>query len=119
MDQKQRDEINKYLDMAKSSGIVAATNAVMQYMESEGLVYRINIKCQHIGVNENNRNGLGVDISHMGELSDNINAMGYVDHGGRICLELDSSKESDVTRHAETIVKAESFLKTWLLPKIH
>lgn len=102
MNQKQKDEINNFLDVAKNGGIVAASAAAMRYMEKEHLVYSLNIKCEHIGVHESNRHGMGVDLSHMAELMESIAAIGYVDHGGRICIELDSSQESDHTRRGET-----------------
>ena len=71
----------------------------MRYMEEEHLVYRLTIKCEFLGVHETNRNGMGVDLAHMAELMESIAAMGYVDHGGRICVELDSSADSELTRH--------------------
>ena len=98
MNQKQKDELQKYQDMAKTGQIVAATTAAMKFMEEEHLVYRLTISCQHLGVHEKNRNGMGVDLGHLAELRENIAAMGYVDHGGRICVELDASPESEKTR---------------------
>ena len=119
MNQVQKDELQKYQDLAKNGQIVAATTAAMKFMEQEHLVYRLTISCQYVGVHENNRNGMGVDLAHLAELRENIAAMGYVDHGGRICVELDASPQSDKTRRGFMHILrffCNLFLRKWPMP---
>ena len=106
MNDVQRAELRRYVGMAKSGGMAKATAGCLDYLETEGLAFQLNIKCVHIGVHRSNRGGMGVDLHHMHELMRTICQMGYVEQGigARVCLELDSSPDCDATRHSETSV---------------
>ena len=99
MDDAQKDTLQKIIDGAGSEGMVAAAKKAMQFLEDEHLMYKLHLKCSLLGVYEGNHSGMGIDLAHLQQLMESIAAVGYVDHGGRICVELDStSPESENTR---------------------
>ena len=81
MNDVQRAELRRYVGMAKSGGMAKATAGCLDYLETEGLAFQLNIKCVHIGVHRSNRGGMGVDLHHMHELMRTICLMGYVEQG--------------------------------------
>ncbi|CAK8991174.1 unnamed protein product [Durusdinium trenchii] len=109
MDDAQKDTLQKIIDGAGSEGMVAAAKKAMQFLEDEHLMYKLHLKCSLLGVYEGNRSGMGIDLAHLQQLMKSIAAVGYVDHGGRICVELDStSPESENTRRFNRKIALES-----------
>ena len=49
MNDVQRAELRRYVGMAKSGGMAKATAGCLDYLETEGLAFQLNIKCVHIG----------------------------------------------------------------------
>ena len=68
MNDVQRAELRRYVGMAKSGGMAKATADCLDYLETEGLAFQLNIKCIHIGAHRSNRGGMGVDLHHMHKL---------------------------------------------------
>ena len=96
MDDRQKNYLKSLL---KGDGIMRSSQQILKFLEEENLLITMTLKPESLGVHEGNRNGLGIDLSHMGELISNIARMGYLDdHGSRIALELDSSPGSEKTR---------------------
>ena len=87
-------EIMKHIIDAKSGNkLVSSVAAVVDVLEKNNLAYRQRIHSSQVGVHPHNRDGVGVSVSEVHSLIDDILAVGFSkeEAGKSICLEVDAT----------------------------
>ena len=87
-------EIASHIHDAKSGNkLVSSVTAVLDLLEKSQLAYRQKIHASQVGVHPHNRDGLGVSVSEVHSLIDDILAVGFSkeEAGKSICLEVDAT----------------------------
>ena len=87
-------EIMKHINDAKSGNkLVSSVAAVVDVLEKNNLAYRQRIHSSQVGVHPHNRDGVGVSVSEVHSLIDDILAVGFSkeEAGKSICLEVDAT----------------------------
>ena len=69
--------IRAYLQSAAQGKLVQAVDALHDYLVNEGLAWKQILKCDCIGVHQENRDGLGISASHVHDLVSNIAQIGF------------------------------------------
>ena len=76
--QAHTTEIARLLKQAADGSLAHAMGRLVRYLLQEGLAYRQVVHCSLIGVHPQNRDGLGLDVSHVQELCNSISELGFV-----------------------------------------
>ena len=78
-------------ETSKSGGIAQRVRKVLDFLQTEGLVYSQRIHCSAIGVHNMNRDGLGVSWADSHRLVSEISQLGFVPEECKpVCVELKS-----------------------------
>ena len=73
----------------------------VDYLMKEGLAYKQVLRSQAIGVHEENRDGVMIDVAHVSELIATFERMGWRDEEAKaMCIELADDEASERTREA-------------------
>ncbi|CAE7534678.1 unnamed protein product [Symbiodinium sp. CCMP2592] len=91
--------IEGFLKAAEAGKLVQSMDSLHQFLVQQGLAWKQVIHCQHIGVHEQNRDGLGCSCSHVHELLTSIATIGFSQQEVKgICVEVPSGAEGDSIR---------------------
>ena len=99
MDANVKASLLKHIAKAEGGMLMDNMQAALGLMLRAGLAYKARVTCAVIGVHEDNRDGVAIDVQHMQTLIQSISGMGWVeDEGKRVAIELQDDAESDKTR---------------------
>ena len=62
---------------SKGEGLLTEMNKLMDYLFEHNLAYRTTVRCSVVGVQPQNRDGMGVSCHHVAELIKSIHALGF------------------------------------------
>ena len=99
MDANVKASLLQHIAKAEGGMLMDNMQAALGLMLRTGLAYKARVSCAVIGVHEDNRDGVAIDVQHMQTLIQSISGMGWVeDEGKRVAIELQDDAGSDKTR---------------------
>lgn len=94
MTPEQRKTLEKFCRDAEQGSLVSSMKQALEFMEKSGLCWQSSVKPQMLGVHHLNRDGLGIDVSHMQELLTSVCQMGWDPASVHpICVEVPAGDE--------------------------
>ncbi|CAE7205345.1 unnamed protein product [Symbiodinium sp. CCMP2592] len=109
LSEAQRLMISAYLHSAEQGKLVQAVDALHDYLLQEGLAWRQVLRCDCIGVHEENRDGLGLSAGHVSDLVSNISSIGFSAAEFRgVAIEIPPTAEGEALRSFNRKVTEES-----------
>ena len=101
--------ISAYLQSAQQGKLVQAVDALHEYLVQEGLAWKQMLRCDCIGVHQENRDGLGISASHVHDLVSNIASIGFSATEFRgVAIEIPPTQEGEALRSFNRQVIEES-----------
>ena len=101
MKSDQKQKILDFIKKAEDGQLVGSMASCVDYLMKEGLAYKQVLRSQAIGVHEENRDGVMIDVAHVSELIATFERMGWRDEEAKaMCIELADDEASERTREA-------------------
>ncbi|CAK9018480.1 unnamed protein product [Durusdinium trenchii] len=101
MKSDQKQKILDFIKKAEDGQLVGSMALCVDYLMKEGLAYKQVLRSQAIGVHEENRDGVMIDVAHVSELIATFERMGWRDEEAKaMCIELADDEASERTREA-------------------
>ncbi|CAE7698797.1 unnamed protein product [Symbiodinium sp. CCMP2592] len=109
LSEAQRLMISAYLQSAEQGKLVQTVDALHDYLLQEGLAWKQVLRCDCIGVHEENRDGLGLSAGHVADLVSNISSIGFSAAEFRgVAIEIPPTAEGEALRSFNRKVTEES-----------